>query len=156
MVMIESVSEFIARHGGSPVSLPESERLLMPDGACCTFDGCMRSEPPLNDYDRMHLRRRYLVEVLHRAQSAFSNAKKSAMDQAALALRYSNLPSVSADDVRVLEHLKAEADRAQASLDDFDAEHVQSNEAELHRQQALAARETELRSLLQQFQGIQL
>lgn len=156
MVMIESVQEFIQRHGGNPIGMPESERLLLPDGASCTIDGSMRCEPPQSPYDLMLNRRRYLVEHLHRSQEQFNQAKRSVMDQAALALKYPNLPGVSADDVAVLERLKAEADQHRLTLETFDAEHVQSNEAEIHRQAALAAREQELRSLLQQFKTIQI
>lgn len=155
-VLLESPAEFIARHGNASINLSGTDLLICPDGATISLDGGIRSEPSPNPHDNLDNRRRFLLEVVQRAEANFSKLKRDLMDATQLANLYSNLPAPNANDAAMLADLCDRAKSARQALEAFDNEHVHSDPARERREAALVQRQTELRSLLRQLQLTQL
>lgn len=105
-VYVETFPEFVEKHGNY-VEL--QNRILFEDGAQCRLDQDGFQEPPDNEWDRLHLQRRYWQERYKRAEADFKRTRSQLSERCALANVYHNLPHPGEGDIEYLKQLRATA-----------------------------------------------
>lgn len=157
--VIETVDEFIDRHGRDAIQIDRGATLIFSDGA--TMDGIAgrwRTEPPENEAKRLKLRQLYWKTKLEKDETAFVNLRASLHEQAQAAIKYSNMRPPQPADVETLKRLrdKVNASRAElAKVNETISETQQAKHDWLH-DQLKAEREREIQNIANQIDTVTL
>ena len=120
-IQIETFREFAQRHGGQQLNV--GGQLVFADGASCGDDGeSIRSEPPRDSIELIIAKLAYWRQAVRVSEKDFVQTKSNFAQQAALALRYGNLPSVSQYNINYLNEIAAAVRRARDEVGKLETE----------------------------------
>ena len=119
-VITETVEEFVERHGNEKIAIDRGATLLFSDGASMDgIAGRWMTEPPADEYKRLHLIQLYWRTKLEMDEKLFTRKQAELHEQGAMALKYSNVRPPGDGDIKNLERMRDVARASAMGLADI-------------------------------------
>ena len=157
--VIETTDEFIERHGNDKIAIDRGATLLFSDGASMDgIAGRWMTEPPADEYKRLHLIQLYWRTKLERDETLFARKQAELHEQGAMALKYSNVRPPGDGDIKYLEKLRDVARNSAMELANINMEIAKSEKGERQAEdeRIIAERVQEVQTRLNKINSISL